>query len=462
MTSKGHMALYRMNNIAQKGGKKMKKSIRGIVLITLLIGIAVCMLSGSAVAQKRFKGETITVAMQAGCSWFEEFIKFINPMEEWEKKTGGKVEIIYIPYAVMEERLAVACASHSGEFDIMYTLGPTLRNFFAGQGYCLDLTDKVKPETLKVYDKGTLEMYTLNGRLYHMPAIFDGVVFFYNKEMFAKAGITVPGTMDDFFTALEKLKTALPNVYPFVGAFKAPRSGCWSFMNFLYTSGGKICEEREGKLYPALESPGGIRAFERLKRLIPYFPMGVVEYEWGEVSSLMESEKCAISQQWYDQFGLLKRTGIGDKLGVFHVPVAEKELALGDGWPIAICADVAKKSPRHQEATIDLFNFLVSPSLQRRAMEKNIFIQCIPSFLAQRMKEVVDPGWREFYEASKWTIEHARYLPSVKEGPSAMFINPVTYATHRVLLGKASPAEAAKRADQEIYKNLKEHGYYEE
>lgn len=64
------------------------------------------------------------------------------------------------------------------------------------------------PDWKNSFMPAAVEPYTLDGKVYGIPFRIIGKYFIYNKDMFAKAGVSVPTTWDEFLTVCEKLKGA--------------------------------------------------------------------------------------------------------------------------------------------------------------------------------------------------------------------------------------------------------------
>ena len=86
---------------------------------------------------------------------------------------------------------------------------------------------------------GSVAAFTVDGKIYGVPIALSQVGFFYNKELFAKAGVDGDHikTWDDLLAAVKKLKAA--GVTPIVvgGADKWPLHFYWT--NLAVRIGGK-------------------------------------------------------------------------------------------------------------------------------------------------------------------------------------------------------------------------------
>lgn len=94
---------------------------------------------------------------------------------------------------------------------VVYGAGYNLLDLALAKNLVVDLTDKVNadPEWKALYSKTALNTNSRNGKIYASSVEGSIVGYFYNKDLFAKAGITEPAkTWDEFFQQCDKLKKA--------------------------------------------------------------------------------------------------------------------------------------------------------------------------------------------------------------------------------------------------------------
>ncbi|MBR0599306.1 ABC transporter substrate-binding protein [Sinanaerobacter chloroacetimidivorans] len=94
---------------------------------------------------------------------------------------------------------------------VVYGGGYNLLDLAIAKDLVVDLTDKVNADTewKALYSTAALTTNSRNGKIYASSVEGSIVGYFYNKELFAKAGITEPAkTWDEFFQQCDKLKKA--------------------------------------------------------------------------------------------------------------------------------------------------------------------------------------------------------------------------------------------------------------
>ena len=78
---------------------------------------------------------------------------------------------------------------------------------------------------------GALGIYPLDGKQYGVPWDVGMVGFWYNKDLFAKAGITAPpATWDDFLADVAKLKASGVTPLAIAGKDKWPSMHLWTYL----------------------------------------------------------------------------------------------------------------------------------------------------------------------------------------------------------------------------------------
>ncbi|MFE7191449.1 ABC transporter substrate-binding protein [Kitasatospora sp. NPDC057541] len=102
---------------------------------------------------------------------------------------------------------AVKAGNAPDVFNIEYPQLPD----FVSQGAVQDIGKLVGADLKAKYLPQAVELTSLGGRTWALPLDAAPQVFYYRKDLFAKAGITVPKTWDEFRTAAQQLKAAQPD-----------------------------------------------------------------------------------------------------------------------------------------------------------------------------------------------------------------------------------------------------------
>lgn len=92
--------------------------------------------------------------------------------------------------------------------DVVYGAGYSLLDLILAKDAAVDLTPYMDkdPEWKGLFSKETLDFNSRNGKIYAVPNESSVIGYFYNKELFAKAGIKEPAkTWDEFFAQCDTL-----------------------------------------------------------------------------------------------------------------------------------------------------------------------------------------------------------------------------------------------------------------
>src|SRR5262244_770312 len=110
-------------------------------------------------------------------------------IEMWNAKFPDRhISLTYIPHAEMVAKLAQAIAS--GDVPDLMGMDLIYAPQFEKAGQLVDITEQVGalPE-LKTASPGHMMVATFDKRLYGVPLYADVSALFYNKDLFAKAGL---------------------------------------------------------------------------------------------------------------------------------------------------------------------------------------------------------------------------------------------------------------------------------
>src|SRR5690606_13732553 len=110
-----------------------------------------------------------------------------------------------------------------------------------------------------------LEAGTYDGTFYAVPYYAGARVIIYRKDLFAKAGLDIPTTLDEFLAAGVALTADNADVANFSGIYLPGRN--WhGVLPFIWENGGDIATQADdGTWTGQLDSPGSIAGLEFFK-----------------------------------------------------------------------------------------------------------------------------------------------------------------------------------------------------
>lgn len=195
-------------------------------------------------------------------TWMNGVVKQFH--QKFPQYKSTKVVVDWIPWGNRTTDWTNALTSGKGGPDIT-ELGNTDTPGVASQGALADITSEVKSWSQgSDIIKGNLANDTINGQNYAVPW-FGGVRgVWYNKNQFAKAGISSPPTT---WAQLVSDAKALMKAYPGTYGLGAPSNYTNAIVSFIWGAGGQVAVQKGGKWVAELNSPqseAGIRFYADL------------------------------------------------------------------------------------------------------------------------------------------------------------------------------------------------------
>ena len=215
--------------------------------------------------------------------------------------------------------------------DLFQSWGGGVMNEYAKAGLLLDITAYLDKDGWRdTFAPGALGVYSFEGKNYGVPRDMGMVGFWYNKELFAQAGIdNPPATWTELLADVQKLKDA--NITPIAlgEGDKWPGAFWWEYLatRIAGQAGFTAAYSRKGSFTDA----PFIQAGEKLQELVALEPFqsGFLGATWGvDEPTLMGNGEAAMDLmgQWapgaFNDSSTDKK-GLGDKLGWFPFPMVE-------------------------------------------------------------------------------------------------------------------------------------------
>lgn len=182
----------------------MKKKLSVFILVLFSIFTALLLSCGKKDKAVTIKFPTMWVGVNQTFRWFDPIMKDFNA------KYGDKIKVAVeeIPGDQAYVDKIKVLYSVDDLPDVINTGGYNLLDSMMEK--LVDLTPYLEsdPKWKESFDPISLEFGSRNGKVYTVPTEKQVIGYFYNKEMFAKAGITPARTWDEWFSNLDKLKAA--------------------------------------------------------------------------------------------------------------------------------------------------------------------------------------------------------------------------------------------------------------
>ena len=188
---------------------------------------------------------------------------------------GVKVDVQYLENEAYKKKLTTLLQS-SDRPNIIYSWGGGVLRDQVKAGVIEDLTPVMDQAWKARFVPVAVQAYTINDKIYGVPMHTSQVGFFYNKDLFAKAGVDASSikTWDDLLGAVKKFQAA--GITPIItgGADKWPVHFYWSHLAIRI--GGKEAFEAalrgEGKGFADTTFVQAGELFKQLADLKPFQP----------------------------------------------------------------------------------------------------------------------------------------------------------------------------------------------
>ncbi|MHB0885221.1 MAG: sugar ABC transporter substrate-binding protein [Bacillota bacterium] len=221
---------------------------------------------------------------------------------------------------------------------------------FIGMGLFQDITKQAEPSKADFFD-GPMSAVTKDGKIYALPWYTNNLGLYYNKDMFAAAGIQAPPTTwDEFYTDAQKLKAKGYDALSLGrGGF-----GIYSFLSFLFENGASVFGP-DGKTL-TVNSPEAVEAFDWFTGLytkLHAVPESVKSaFSWDQVYAPFIQKQAAmvISGDWA-KWSLSSNKDL--HWDVAPLPKGKSHATVAGGYNLAI-----GKNSKNQAADWKLINFL--------------------------------------------------------------------------------------------------------
>jgi raffinose/stachyose/melibiose transport system substrate-binding protein len=357
-----------------------------------------------------------------------------------------EIEITVIENEAFKQKLATAMQSGSPP-DVFQSWGGGVLYEYASAGLVKDITADLEQNGWgDSFLPAALNLYGSDGKYYGVPWNMGMVVVWYNKALFAKAGIeTTPATWADFLDTVKTLKAAGITPITIGEGDKWPGHFYWVYLAI--REGGKAAFDAAYTRQGSFADPPFVKAGEDLKQLIDLQPFqeGFLGQAYNPAETLLANGQVAMELMGHwspsNQKSLAENgVGLGDDLGFFTFPMVEggagdpsDVLGGGDGYAIG------KNAPAE---AVDFVRFMTSLENQTELAKQGV---AVPPVVKGAEVGVTDPN----IQAIAKTVGEAKYLQLYYD----QFLPPavgaaVNDAVQGLFAGTSSPEQVAQQIEQ--------------
>jgi N,N'-diacetylchitobiose transport system substrate-binding protein len=204
-------------------------------------------------------------------------------------------------------------------------LGNTLVAKYAAAGALSDISGKKSTfDNSSTWLQSLTDSCTLGGKLYCVPYYAGSRAIIYRKDLFAKAGVQPPDSIDGLLTVGQKLMTANASD-PNFSALYFPGKYWYAALPFIWDSGGDIATQSGGKWQGSLNSASSQQGLTTLTKIVSTLSKADKTGDEAKQDAAFAQGHIAmiIANGW--EVGVITDPKAGDpkladKLGAFPIP----------------------------------------------------------------------------------------------------------------------------------------------
>jgi raffinose/stachyose/melibiose transport system substrate-binding protein len=363
------------------------------------------------------------------------------------------IEITVLENEAFKTKLTTVMQSGEAP-DIFQSWGGGVMNEYAEAGLLKDITADLDADGgawRDTFAPGALGVYAYKGQNYGVPWDMGMIGFWYNKALFAEAGIEAPPTTwTEFLDDVAKLKAAGITPIALGGGDKWPGMHMWAYL--VTRLGGK--ENFEGALLRtgSFTDEPFVQAGAMIQELVAMEPFqdGFLGATYGDEATAMGNGKAAMELmgQWapaVQNDNSEDKLGIGDDLGWFPFPAVEGGAgdpndAVGGGNGFAVGKDASPEA-------IDFVKYLTSADAQAQLAEIGVAIPVVKGGEAGMTDPLMITLQEQLAKAEYFQLYYDQALP-----PAMGSV--INDATQGLFAGTLTPEQAAQEVENSAQQEL--------
>lgn len=315
----------------------------------------------SFTTQNAYSGITVNVACRHLPAM--DFIQSHKAL--FEQYTGAKINFTDYPENDLRSHIVADAANKAGGFQL-YCLDNNYIPLFASNKWVLPLDSAIKPayKLDDVFDN-LRKTYSWGDHLYGLSIYSEVTILYYRKDLFAKAGLNPPKTLDEL-EADAKTLTKPPRVFGIaLRGLRGEGMNVYTWTEWLRSYGGDFLGP---KMEPVFDQPAAVEGTQHYAKLIQESgPPGSGTWGWPQVSSSFAAGRVAMiveSTAFYPTFNDPQQSNVVGKIGYSVVPAGPKgaypaNYAIG----LAIASSVDPASKNFQAAS-DFLQWATSQEME--------------------------------------------------------------------------------------------------
>jgi multiple sugar transport system substrate-binding protein len=302
-----------------------------------------------------FAGQTVTMLLPK--SLIAVPVKEVK--DEFEAATGASLQIVQVASLDLFDNFYSDVANGVGKYDALLASAWWLGELVAGD-HIISYDRYYKDPRFPKWDIGDVlpaprSLLSYGGKKYMVAHDHDGQVMYYRRDLLAdplhqkafaqKYGyaLDVPRTWAQFRDVAEYFdgRDLIGDGTPAHGLTLALKAGNQGMFHYMSLSAPFVIGPGNPKLYwfdphsmkPLIESPGHVRALERLVDLVRFGPREMLGWQSGQSWDYFLAGHAALTFSWGDLGALAQQQGskVKGRIGVAHLPGTHEYFSVAQG-----------------------------------------------------------------------------------------------------------------------------------
>lgn len=291
-----------------KKTKKMKRLLAVAAAASMMVSLAACgQTDGNAAgnsSEEGEDGEKVTITFwdeNAGDQRTEYYTKLIEDFEE----QNPDIHIEYLGLSFSDSLSKYQTAIAAGETPDVGGINDSWASTVLGMGHCVDLTEYLESwDEAQYMDEGALEVartYNKDGNLYMLPTTTNFMCMWVNENILNDAGVEIPVTWEDFFTAVEETTDKENGIYGYT--IRGGAGSASVLFDLIYSyMGTNVVFDENGKC--TVNSDEAVEFVERYLGLYgEYTPESDITAAYKEISANFDSGVSAMFMHNLGSYG---------------------------------------------------------------------------------------------------------------------------------------------------------------
>lgn len=206
-------------------------------------------------------GKTITLWLAGGDTpdSLRDYLK-----SEFNKETGATLNIEQQDWGDLVTKLTTALPDANNTPDVT-EMGNTQSPTFTNVGAFLDITDMYSELGGDNLLQSFVEAGKVGDKVYTLPYYFGSRYMFIRKDVWEKAGVAIPKTLDEFNSAVATIAQKNPYNIPNFSGFYLGGQDWRDGISWIFANGGDIAREKDGKWEATLTDPNTQKGLQQLQ-----------------------------------------------------------------------------------------------------------------------------------------------------------------------------------------------------